>query len=289
MILYDIIKFMIKRKLYSIIVFGAALAFFAMVTLCPGEGKEPIYAAEVAVIFAVYLGFAISGSRDRLNQIDGLLKDHNGLILLTYRLSAIFKPETHDQIRKLIDVYLIEQIDYSLDDFKLSEATFQELFNYVLGLEPDGVRQEESYAKMIDTLSNVSTTRTKVEALVRSRLSIHEWVATMVFLAVTITSLYFMSDGDLLNAAVFSAVVAALILLVVILFESDRLKWDKDQWTWQPLHDLFVNMDLLPYYPGDAVDRGEINLPRKEKIRIARYHDKYPDMSHKVVDVLEIK
>jgi hypothetical protein len=192
-------------------------------------------------------------------------------------------------LQKLIDEYLIEQVDYSLDDFKLSEPAFQEVFDYVIGLKPDGVEQKECYKKMIDALSDISTTRTRIETLAVARLSVHEWVATIAFLVVTIVSLYFMSDGDLISSIVFSAVVGALILLVVILFESDKLKWDKDQWTWQPLHDLFINIGLLPYYPGDAVARGEIKLPHQEKIRIAKYHDKYPDMSHKEVEITEIK
>jgi hypothetical protein len=280
---------MFRKKLNNVVVLGAAAVFFLIVMIYPGEGKEPIYAAEVAVIFAVYLGFAISGSRDKLDQIGGLLKDHNGYLLLLHRLSIIFEKEVHDEVRELIDQYLIEQVDYSLDDFKLSEPSFQEIFNYVIKLKPEGIEQEKCYVKMLDALSNISTTRTKIEALVRSRLSVHEWVATMTFLAVTVVALYSMSDGDLFNSIVFSAVVAALILLVVILFESDKLKWDKDQWTWQPLHDIFIDIGLLPYYPGDAVARGEIKLPRQEKIRIAKYHDKYPDMSHKEVEITEIK
>jgi hypothetical protein len=69
---------MFRKKLNNMVVLGIAAVFSLIVMIYPGEGKEPIYAAEVAVIFAVYLGFAISGSRDKLNQVDRLLKDHNG-------------------------------------------------------------------------------------------------------------------------------------------------------------------------------------------------------------------
>jgi len=67
----------------------------------------------------------------------------------------------------------------------------------------------------------------------------------------------------------------------------NNLKWQKTIWTWQPLHNLFKNLDLIPYYPKPVVDRGEAKIEKGELIRLANYPQSYPDMTKKVIETVE--
>lgn len=270
------------------IIVGSMAVFFIVVMIFPGIGEEPPYATVASAVFAIYLGFAISGSRSRSEQVSELLKEHNGYVLIIYRLSEVFDAKIRKQIQNLIDNYLIEQIDYALDDFNLSEKSFKKLYEYLIHLPTKTKKQEGAYDNMIDVADDISVTRTKVEALVRTKLSKVEWVATLTFLVITVTVFYFMSDGSLINSIIYTVAVGAMVLLVIILKRSNSLKWDKNKWTWEPLRDLFINLDLIPYYPLDAVDRGEIILPKGEEVRAAKYFSPYPNVQNKEVKILKL-
>lgn len=57
---------------------------------------------------------------------------------------------------------------------------------------------------------------------------------------------------------------------------------------WEPLHNLFKYLDLLPYYPEEVIRSGRINLPKGEKVRLVQYPDPYPDMSNKAIKEVEV-
>lgn len=266
------------------------LAFFALVILYPGHGYSDflfMFSAAAALLFGIFIVFSISNSHERINKVNEFLKVEDANNLSIYRLSRVFGKETNDEIRALLDTYLMDQIDYQLEDFHKSGGSFHDLYKYITDLEPLNRKQEAAYGEMLHTLTDSSSNRIQVETLVNQKLSRYEWISVWSLAFVTISHTYEMSHKDeIFNAILLTILASASLLLVLVLRDLDNLKWQKGKWTWQPLHRLFLNMDLMPYYPRIIIESGEAKVPHDEKIRLADYPNPYPDISGKTVDVV---
>lgn len=243
-----------------------------------------VLGAAAALIFGVVVVFSISNSHERINKVNELLKNEDSSNLTLFKLSDVFDNEVQEKIKKLLDLYLIDQIDYRLEDFNSSQKSFDNLFNYVIKLKPKNFNQEEAYKLMLATISKSVENRTLIETLTTHKLSKHEWISISGLTFVVISLLYEMSDNNFFHSIILTILASSSFLLVLILRDLDNLKWQKDVWTWKPLHNLFKELGLVPYYPKRIVDIGEAKIPNGDKVRLATYPNKYPSMEGKVVE-----
>lgn len=259
-----------------------AVTFFTFTLLFPGDNAEPLYAGAAASIFGIFIGFSISGANDRISRVNELLKTENGYNLINYNMSKQFGKKVQDEVRELIDNYLIAQIDYKLEDFYRSGPEFNRLYSYFLALEPKTTKEEKAYDEIIEALNDQTLGRSQIETIVSERISRYEWASALFLLVLVVVTAYSMSDGTVLRAIFVSILATASLLLVLVLRDINNLKWDKYTWTWKPLRNLFRNLSLIPYY-GD--NEHEVKFEPGERFRLATYLDKYPDMSGKKVAI----
>lgn len=277
---------LLKQTEYQIVAF--AVSFFLIITLFPGQAAEFQGAATVAAsLFGIYIGFSINSSRIKLNRVNELLKTENANNLLIYRLSANFGNEVQNKIRKLLDAYIIDQIDYKLEDFDQSGKTFYAVYRYVVNLNATTAKEKTALSSMISVLNTQSTNRAQIETLTLEHLSKLEWLSLGGLTIGFIISLWPISTGNILLSFMLTILATAVILLVFVLRDLDRLKWQKSTWTWRPLHKLFNDLDLVPYYPLGVILRHEAKVQKGEKIRIARYFNHYPNMEDKTIETVE--
>ena len=276
----------VKQTQYAVPLF--AVLFFLLITLIPGGASEFQGAATVAAgIFGIYIGFTINSSRAKLNGINELLKTENARNLLTYRLSSAFGEKVQDDIRNLLDKYLIDQIDYRLEDFDLSGSSLHELHSYVTNIKAKTSKEKEALSSISSTINQQWIDRAQIETLVIQRLSRMEWLSIIGLAGGFILSLWPLSNGDLLLSLMLTVIASSVLLLIFVLRDLDQLKWQKSKWTWLPLHKLFLHLDLTPYYPAGVIKNGEARVKRGEEIRVARYYSPYPNMVDKTIEIVE--
>lgn len=70
-------------------------------------------------------------------------------------------------------------------------------------------------------------------------------------------------------------------IFILILRDLDGLFWKEQDWIWEPLNQLFSELDLIPYYPVDVIKQKRAKLEKGLKIRVAYYPNPYPDQSGK--------
>ena len=275
---------MIRNALNFVTAF--AIIFFIFVLAKPGGGFNDfllMMSAAAAFIFGIFIAFALSNSHDRLNKVNELLKIEDANMLLIYKMSENFGKEANDKVRDLIDAHLIDQIDYRLEDFDHSRKSHHKLYEFLISQQPKGKSQEISLEEIARVLSESSQNRIHIEAIVKQSLSKYEWVSIWALTFVVLATLYQMSNGGLFNAILLTVLASASLLLVLVLRDYDNLKWQKDAWTWKPLHNLFHDLGLVPYYPRRIVEIKEARIPEGDKVRLANYPNPYPDMTDKVV------
>jgi hypothetical protein len=243
--------------------------------------------AGTSFLFGILIAFLINDSQAKLSKVNEILKSDEANLFSLYETSFIFGHEAQNKIRDLLDQYLIAQIDYFLQDFKYSIASFTSLYRHVLSIEPKTNNQTAGYQNMLTILADSSVNRKKAETFVQDKMMNMEWIIILVLLIIQLFFIFYFNTGSIISIILSALLSTIAVTLVMVLRDMDSLKRKESIWIWEPLHNLFKSLDLLPYYPRSRIKAGRLSLKKGEKIRVASYPDIYPDMTNKKVEELE--
>lgn len=84
-----------------------------------------------------------------------------------------------------------------------------------------------------------------------------EWFSISALLCLLTYTMILISDVTVSGMLIVFITILTGIILMVVLLQLDTLKWQAEKWVWHPLHDLFISIELLPYYPEPVIRYGE--------------------------------
>jgi len=267
------------------------VVFFALAVVTKGHGFTDYDFALITIAsftFGIFITFSILNNQDKLNKVNELLKTHDSTFLLLYKLSGEFDERITDKCRELIDQQLIDEIDYRLVDFNKSSKSYYQLYDYLTGLEPKTEKQDVVYDKMLDILDDTAKARQEVEVLTRQKISIYEWFSIITLLGLVCFLVLRINTGTILSSLLISVLATTMVVLTLLLQMLNNLRWQESTQIWEPLHNLFLNLDLLPYYPDGVIELDRYVPKGPGKIRVAKYPKPYPDMTGKTIEVFDI-
>lgn len=237
-------------------------------------------------VFGVFLAFYTSTSHARFNSVVESLQKENGMILFLHKLSKVFPAPVHEKFTSLIDNYLIAEIDYFLIDFSKSRTEFENLLDHIITYKPSTPQEESYHDEMIDQMGDLTVNRKQIEANVRSTLASIEWAILIILLAVSCLSLLAMNANTAAASITSALVVTTMVTMLLVLRMLEDFRWKEKTRIWDPLARNFESIGLLPYYPYALIQTKRIK-PRPGKVRVAKYPHPYPDMTGKVVEIME--
>lgn len=267
----------------------AFLCFLGLALFSGGDGltdASKILLTVTSFVFGFYINSLITQSRNRHAKVVEALREEGGYIKAIYYItSGVFPAKVIDEERKIIDKYLVAGMDYKVIDYAKSAPHFRELFNHIMKIEAQTKQQEVAYGHLVRIVGEISKSRNRIEALVKERVSSFEWMTVAILLSLVIYFVFSLNTGTMLSIAITSFIATALTMLIIILQGLDSLRWKEDMWFWAPLEELFLSLDLLPYYPKILVDTHRLKLKKGNPVRLASYPNEYPNMQGKVVTI----
>jgi len=267
-------------------VFVAHVAISRAVDLPEAGGRYELLLGVAYFVFGILVAFAIENARSGLARVNELLKAGDADLISIYQLSGSFGGDVQSDLREVIDAHLQDQIDYRLVDFERSTESFLDLFARVRELEPTTSKQEINYDHMVGVCVAAGERRKQLEALVRQRVSPVEWVTLLSLLGALWALMLSANGGPMVSSLLGGVLVASLAGLLVVLRHLDDFRWQEATAIWTPLHNLFLSLDLLPYYPLVVVDSGRFDPPTG-RLRLVDYPNLYPDMVGKTIEITE--
>jgi hypothetical protein len=267
-------------------VFAVHLAISRVVNLPEAGGRYELLLGVAYFVFGILVAFAIENARNGLSRVNELLKAGDADLVSIYQLSATFGTDVQSELREVLDTHLQDQIDFRLVDFERSTPSFLALFKRVRGLEPTSIREEITYDHLLGICTAASERRKQLEALVRQRVSPVEWVTLLALLAALWGLMLAANGGPIVSGLLGGVLVASLAGLLVLLQHLDEFRWQEGEAIWNPLHNLFLTLDLLPYYPLDTLRTGRLDPPTGQ-VRLVDYPHPYPDMTDKTIEVVD--
>lgn len=248
-------------------------------------GSLQVLVGAAYFLFGVFVAFALDSARTRMAKVNDLLKVDEANLLALHELAQSLGPETGGHMRELLDRHLQDQIDYRLVHFHLSAPSHLAILRFTIDLAR-GKGSDLIREQMLTLALQTNANRTQVETSTGHTLSRAEWMCIFGLLLLLLVSLPLFDTGTVWGAFIVAILGTILAAFVAILWNVDHLRWQEDTWIWAPLHRLFQNLGLLPYYPRVVVTerRAKVN----GRVRLVDYPNPYPDISGKVVSIEEI-
>jgi len=272
-----------KIPLYFQVLFFSLFIFLAA-TLVRGDSTfefSEIIAFVILIIsvfsFGLFMVFSMENRRDRMVSIKKSLRDQDAKLFNLYQLSKYFNSAIVNSMRSHIDQYLIAQIDWNLNDIGRSSKNLALIFDFVQKIKTKNTEQEMAKEKMIDNLQEISSLLKEVSFQVKNKMSGYEWASLLVLFCVILFVVFHENIGSFISILVVSVISSALVLSLLILRRLDTLQWQEQKWIWEPLAELFQDMDLIPYFPNVLFSENRVDIKKIENLKEARVaHYKYP-------------
>ena len=264
--------------IFSLIV-SLLIAIFAP-TAGPNGQLNVLFGA-ASFVFWIVIAFYISMSTTRLNDLGQALNQEDANYVSIYKVAAVFGEEIQDKLRKRIDLYLQDQIDHYLSDFEQTHATFDNLVNFIVSINPNNEKERLVYGKLLDYVDRLQHNRIRIIALAKSKLLFYEWATILTLAAIILFCIFALNDGSLVSIIVSVLLSTSTIMLILILRDLVFLRWKEQMWIWSCLTETFQGLGLSPYYPQSSVDEGRVTLKKGVTVRLVSYPNRYPDFSNK--------
>lgn len=273
------------------IICAISIVYFAICLIYKGSGYNNQYyvlSTIATFLYGIFLAFTIYNNQSRFSRIRELLRNDDSNLLLMYRQGRIFGEENQKKIKEHIDKYLIGQIDYRLEDFSESTSGFNQLQEFILELEPKNNREAVIYQNLLTALADSAKNRSLVSSLVSQKVTQIEWFSIVGLQTLIAIFILILNNSSVVSAILSTLLVSVSLIMILVLYQIDQLSWQEDKWIWQPLHKLFLELELIPYYSEQVISSGRARITKGEKVRIAHYPNFYPDMNRKTVELKTI-
>lgn len=238
-------------------------------------------------LFSTFLSFTIYTSNSKLSRLNELVSHEQGVLLYISRLFKVFDKKTQDELRGLIDNYLTTILDYNLVDYEKSNTEYLELFDYINTTKTENKFQELALSNVIYVLFYSTNDRKQIESLVHQKVNRFEWFSIIILVSLLIGFLIYLNNGSIIYILSVLLLSISSVILVIALRDIDNLRWREKQW-WLPMHSLFIELGLIPYYPKKLIDLKRVILTKGQRVRLVTYPNPYPDIRDKKVEITEI-
>ncbi len=287
-----------KRVSIYLKLFVTFLIFLALNILVRGQGKTDLADKIITIssfVFGIIIAFSISNRHSRLSAIREKLRQQDAKLLEIYLISKNLGIKISNLIKNKIDSVLITQIDYTLLDFnKKSPEKIKEFYIFIekLKIKKEHERFREDIIKILDDIIEIHK---DISYQFDNDMALYEWITLDALAGIIFFNLvFYFNTNDLVSILVISLLCTSLCLLLFVLKELDDLHWQEQNWIWKPLSSLFIEMDLLPYFPEALFEKGRLKFKNLKswdilsKVRIAHYPKPYPDMTGKKIEIVKI-
>ena len=276
----------------------AFVIFLLLSFIIVGQGKTDFADKILTVtsfVFGIILAFSISNRYSRLSNIREKLREQDAKLLEIYYLSQGFNKQLKEKIKNLIDDFLIVQLDYKLKDYNtLVPEKTRSMFLYLEKLKLTK-KEDEIRKDILKILEEIIEINKAVVYKLENKMAFYEWIVLCTLsVIIFFVLIYFFNTNTFITVFIISFLNTALCLLLFILNDLDNLAWQEQNWIWKPLTNLFIELDLVPYFPIDVLNYGRLSLKeikkwdKVKKIRVAHYPLAYPDMTGKKVEIIKL-
>ncbi len=262
------------------------LIFFVVSVIFP----ENIKIAETSnlltattVLFGLLAGFFIASALTNYFRLQSLIAEETADIISLYQRVITLAPRLKKKILAAIDTYVIAAFDYELSVYiNKTWPQFNQLLKICQQINslPRNMLAED-YSELLSLQNDLLKIRQEITLTSRKILGWGHWIFLISLAIVIIFLLFVINDGSLISSLITVLLATATVIIMILLYEIDSNLFAEDELSFTIYQRIFLQLDLLPYYPEDVITKGRLKL-QQGKYRIGYYLD-YPKSTKKKI------
>ncbi len=213
-----------------------------------------VFITIIGLIYGLIAAFTINNSWERFSKIrDAIAQETSSMI----NMHIILKnTSTSSSVKKFADQviqYNKEVIDTQWKNYWLNDQAhekFMGIFDIIASQKK--YTKDPLYDQCFEEFRQASTARTHQLVLSQSRISGFQWILVIFLSAILVGSVAFlkMPSGSL-TLLISTVMVAAIILILVVIYELDSMKLAEWEVSIGPFNKVIKTLGGKEYYPKD--------------------------------------
>lgn len=243
--------------------------------------EKTIFTGLISVSTFLFSAVTISAINDRQKRMASI-RDQNSIarsmLIQLYFISSVWGTKQQEEMKKLIDQYLISIFMYRVEDQQLTDPYFAKLYETALKLDIKEPRNASAYGSLNVVFNQLIKARQDLLALIQDSLSHIELLISAFLGGIIISSLLVLNTGSLVSILIVSSLAGAVIFLLNLAFSLDNLDYRYEQRIVEPYQKTFEELGLLRYYPHEFIEDKRVSLvPNDKPYRVGTFNKPYPD------------
>ena len=179
----------------------------------------------LVVLFVFLTSFLVSQALDRWRAVVSAVRMELSRLRRIVHLSGRVggQAKWKKDVRASAMAYLKSVARHPIRQYERSHKTFRVFTSHVYGFKPKTARDQILFDELLDVARDVAFQRTAIENYLRTGLPNYAWTILSIVAVVTVALLAVSHQGDVLSRLYASGACTGILLLLDLLFETDRL------------------------------------------------------------------
>ncbi len=228
-----------------------------------------IFLTVIALLFAILIGFFISGATANYLRMQALISSMNTSLICLHSNSAIINAPEHAALTTAIDSYLIATLDYDLLDFS-GRASGE--FDNILQLVDQTRARDDIGSAMIQHLhyakADLVANDEEIAITAKTIVNPEHWLILVILASLIVILLLSMRDNSISVAVIVAALNFTILHILILLYELDANVFLAKKLAFQAPQRVFLSLGLRPYFPDFATTLAHVTLPKNQTYRV---------------------
>ncbi|MBS3094945.1 hypothetical protein J4474_04725 [Candidatus Pacearchaeota archaeon] len=274
----------IKKRLKRIVFYALVLVvLIVLLFLIPANFMQSdisnLFTA-TTVVWAIIVGFFMAAALANYSTLQSLISSETaGLISLSYFVKFI-DPLLSKKVNEEIDNYVIRAFDFELSDY--IDKTRADFDNILKAAYETKNKNTGLFSEMVSSIRDLIKCRQEISLAGRKLMSLSSWVVISILTMINISLLYSIRSLEIISSVFTIVISLSMIIILFLLKDIDSNTFAEEKLAFDIYQEIFREIGKLPYYPEISIDKGRIQIPSGQKVRIGKYKN-FPESLEKTI------
>lgn len=218
----------------------------------------------VSLIFAILVGFFIATATTNYLRLQSLIVEEDAALISMFHLCKIVQPRAIPKLRRAIDNYVLNSLDYNLDEYiEHTWDEFDHLIKVIQEIRPSSELGMELYDDMHVKRDSILRTRQETICVAPRIVSSLHWSILISLAGLVIFLLFALRDGELLVAAIAGLLSVSVYMVLWLLYQIDSNIFLEEILGYHSSQRVFNTIGTKNYYPEHAIHKSKLKLPNQ--------------------------
>jgi len=222
-----------------------------------------------SILFGLLAGFFISQMWEKFSNVRKHSAEYETDLLNWIRAMRFLddNEEVKKKFKDRMEEYLVVWITLPWHYADKDKKYFKRVHDLLDEIEISSEKEKVLYEKILSFASQTTRARKKLTILGKQKMFGIEWLILVSLSGIIIGSTFMLREGSLLFYLVAAIYPSIVILILLILYDLNNLKWNVTNVSFEPAEVPLDELGVKRFYEKKALETLDIDIPENKEYR----------------------